>query len=206
MKPSHAAALALVGWSLMLPISGLTGSRPIKYSTYTNERYGISFRYPSDWSLKEGSVELDWGYVGHADNALPHGVTVATVELPSGQGDIVLCFVQVRVDRHATGRECYQSSFLDEGEGFYSPQTPAIRARRYPTVKIGAIQFTEAQESNAGLGHVVVSRYYHTFENGICYEFQLGRNMPPPSPDGIEDAFAPMKDILGSVTIGHPTE
>jgi hypothetical protein len=196
MKPRHAAALALVGWS------ALAGPYPTKYKSYENQEYGISFRYPSYWYLKEGKTKVDFGDLGFADSALLHGVTVATVELPDSITHRVDSFFQVRVDRRASQRECYESSF--SSEGYFNPQNPQSETERFAAVRIGAIQFTEAEEANASAGHGDVERYYHTFANGICYEFQLALGWEQPSPDETEDAFAPLKDILATVAIGPP--
>jgi hypothetical protein len=202
---SHRVNLTALASTLALLSSNLlaVGVLATKYTSYTSGQYGISFQYPIDWTLKEGEVELAFGDLGQADSALPHGVTVATV-VPPHLGDAVDSFFQVRVDRRPSQHECYQSSF--SGEEYYNPQTPSIRTRRYPTVRFGAVQFTEAQESNASAGHGNVSRYFHTFANGMCYEFQLGLNWEQESPDETEDAFAPMKDVLASVTIRQPTD
>lgn len=80
MKPRHAAVLALVGWCLSFPASSLAGSYSTKYSNYTNVEYGFSFQYPSGWMVKEGDgFQLDWGYLGLVETALPHGKTVVIV-------------------------------------------------------------------------------------------------------------------------------
>ena len=73
MKPRHTAALALVGWCLMTPNSSLAATAKPKLLTYTNKAYGVSFQYPSDWTLTEGDqVKLSWGYLGPVRDSLPH--------------------------------------------------------------------------------------------------------------------------------------
>ena len=210
----QAAALAHVGWFLMLPLtfaivpkSSLAAGLKSKVSTYTNQTYGFSFRYPSEWIVKEGDqVNLNWGYLGLVGNSLPHGVTVMALELPSGlspsdqsftQHGIVDKFLKVSVDTGLTPVECNRLAF----HGLEEIQPTG----NFPTVKVGAVQFTEAEEDNAGLGHEAFARYYHVFQNRICYEFQLGLNGNYGSPDGFEDGFSELKDILATVTIRATT-
>jgi hypothetical protein len=206
MSLQHCAALALVGWYLMVPISGLAATARPKLLTYTNKAYGFSFRYRRDWIFKEGDqVNLNWGYLGLVGNSLPHGVTVMALELPFSpspsdqsfsQHGIVEKFLKVTVDAGLTPVECNRSAF----HGLEELQPTG----NFPTVKVGAVQFTEAEEDNAGLGHKAFARYYHVFQNRICYEFQLGLNQNFGSPDEIEDGFAELKYILATVTI-RPT-
>ena len=163
---------------------------------------GFSFRYPSEWIVKEGDqVNLNWGYLGLVGNSLPDGVTVMALELPSPsssdqsftQHGIVDKFLKVSVDTGLTPVECNRLAF----HGLEESQPTG----NFPTVKVGAVQFTEAEEDNAGLGHEAFARYYHVFQNRTCYEFQLGLNQNFGSPDEIEDGFAELKDILATVTI-----
>ena len=79
------------------------------------------------------------------------------------------------------------------------------RLWNFPTVKVGAIQFTEAEENNAGLGHEAFARYYHVFQNRTVLWFQLGLNQNFGSPDEIEDGYAELKDILATLTIRSTT-
>ena len=210
MNIRQAAELALLGWCQAAPASSLAAEAKSKVATYTNQTYGFSLQYPSDWILKEGDkVKLDWGYLGLVGNSLPHGTTVVFVEAPYEPADPpgakflnALIFLQVRVDRNLTPGACNRSSFA----GLDEPGMPGTQPKggKFPTGKVGAIQFTEAQEAEAGMSHQSISRFYHVFQNHICYEFQLGlcetwtmRN----SADELEDDFSDLKDILATLTI-----
>jgi hypothetical protein len=109
MNLRHAAALAPVGWYLMLtlafaiaPAPSLAASAKSKLSTYTNKTYGVSFQYPSDWTLKEGDeAKLNWGYLGEVEVHLPQGVTIAAVQMPKDSypgSDLGMAFLNVSVD------------------------------------------------------------------------------------------------------------
>jgi hypothetical protein len=201
VKSRHAAALAFVGWYLMAsPLAATLANAKSELSTYTNQTYGFSFRYPSDWTLKEGDqVKLDWGYLGPVRDSLPRGAIVAAVVFPFDRSaptgwTTPTQFMKVSVDTSLTSVECNRSAFHGLEEIQAEPG-------KFPTPKVGAIQFTEAQEYNAGAGHKAFARYYHVFQDRTCYEFQLGLNEDLGSPDEIEDGFSELKTILATVTI-----
>ena len=217
MKVRDAVALGLVAWCAITPraLAVTPDSAPAaeaksKNSTYTSDTYGFSFQYPSNWILKEGGrLKLDWGYLGPVGNALPHGVPVVFValEIPYGTSEGFLdafYLVQVRVDTRLTPSQCYQSSFA-------GLEAPGIRrdppkGGKFPTGKIGSIEFTEAQDAEAAMGHQAVGRYYHVFRNGACYEFQLGVNgtWTNLNSDELEDQFSDLKNILATLRFYQP--
>jgi hypothetical protein len=219
MQLRHAAALALVGWYLMTPVPGLAANAKSTLVTYTNEAYGFSFRYPNDCTLTEGNeVELDWGYSGPVGDSLVHGATVAAVELPFDPyhgTDFGGAFLKVSVDTSLTPTECNRTAFgvLAEMQGSYAhyglDSIPQPKHGELPTVKIGAIQFTEAEEDGGGLGHQTFAEYYHVFRNRVCYEFQLGLGTDGSGSTDLkkvdDDAvFRRLEAILATVTI-RPT-
>jgi hypothetical protein len=205
----HTAAAALLGWYLVLvafvvvPVSSLAASSKSKLSTYTNQTYGFSFRYPSDWALKEGDpVKLSWGYLGPVENVLPHGTTVAAVVVPlkPDTGDnFAPQFLSVSVDTTLTAHEC--DRFVPAHKVWAEPDPLAS----HPIVKIGAIRFAKAEDSSAGLGHDRSAQYYHVFKNQTCYEFELGIVASLDPTEGVYDEeLRELKAILATVTI-RPT-
>ena len=205
MKPRHAAALALVAWYLMAPCSTRAASAKSKLSSYTNKAYGFSFRYPSDWTLKEGEpVELSWGYLGQVENSMPHGTMVAAVVAPSQPDDgdnFAPYFLSVSIDSGLTAEAC--GRFAPNGPYEVPPQpgTP-------PIVKVGSIQFVQARDEDGGLGHQRYARYYRVFRNRACYEFETGFVAPEgfnTDDEHSEDVeFEVISPILATVTI-RPT-
>jgi hypothetical protein len=156
VKPRHAAALALVGWYLIAPVFGLAANAKPKLSTYTNDAYGISFRYRSDLALKPGDSELSWGYLGAVENAMPHGTMLAAVVLPY-QPDIpgnYPLFLRVSVDTILSEKDC------DDPTG--------------KRVKVGAIQFNKTEDGDMGMCHQRFANYYRVLKNQACYEFEIG--------------------------------
>jgi hypothetical protein len=201
VKPRNAAALAFLICCLIVANSSLIASAKSTVSTYTNQTYGFSFRYPSDWSLKEGNpVKLSWGYLGPVDNVLPHGTTVAAVVVPFApdNGDnLAPEFLSVSVDSTLTANECIR--FVPAHKRWARPDPLAS----HPARKIGAIEFTEAEDESVGLGHDRSAQYYHVFKNRVCYEFELGL---VENSDMTEDEaeLRQLKAILATVTI-RPT-
>ena len=171
MNRRHAAALALVGWYLMVPGSSLAANARSKLSTYTNKAYVFSFRYPSNWTLTEGDeAKLSFGYLGQPEMALPNSEIVAAVEMPRDlypNTDLGAAFLEVGVDTSATREDCNPSpsAATDPSES---------EQDNYPPEKIGNNQFTKTDDGNLGMGHQAYSVHYTIFRNRACYEFQLG--------------------------------
>jgi hypothetical protein len=161
----HTAARALVILTAftIAPGSSLAASAESKFSTYTNQDYGFSFQYPSEWTVTEGDrVKLSWGYLGPVEPALPRGAPVAALVMPYEPN-----FISVTVDRTLTDSECNRTVF----SGLEDAQP---ERGKFPTVKVGENQFTAAIQNSGGLGHQAFAEYYHVFRNQVCYEFELG--------------------------------
>ena len=199
----HGASLA--GWQLAIillavaaaPMPAPAMREKSRFSTYTNQTYAFSLRYPIGWILTEGDqVRWSWAYVGPASNSLPDGVTLAVLAPPAeSQDDSTAEFLQVRVDTRLTHAQCNRDSFA----GFDESQTEPGKFRK---VKVGGIQFSEAAEGNVGRGQQANLHYYHVFHDRVCFEFLLGinetsRTLPD---DELEDDFAQLKDILATLT------
>lgn len=207
MNPHHAAALVLVGWYLMMPSPSLAATAKSKLRTYTDKTYGVSFQYPSDWTLTEGDQvkELSWGYLGPVNDWLPHGIKVAAVAMPSDSyrgTDFGGAFLKVSVDTTLTLLECHRSAFRD---------WELVKPDEYPAVWVGDNQFSEEDEEDAGMGHQRTAEYYHIYRNEACYEFELGlstagygavENLKSVSGD---DVFDRLMAILATVTVRERT-
>ena len=206
MNVRRVAALALVGWGLLTPNSSLGAGAKSKLLTYTNKAYGVSFQYPSDWTLTEGDqVKLSWGYLGPVDDWLPHGVKVAAVEMPSDSyrgTDFGGAFLKVSVDSTISLLECHRSAFRDWKE---------VKPQEYPTVWVGENQFSEEDEDDAGMSHQRTAEYYHIFRNQACYEFEFG--LSTNGYGAVEnlkrvnggDVFGKLRAVLATVTIRETT-
>ena len=141
--------------------------------TYNNRTYGVSFRYPRKYILKTGDEpHLDLAGLGPVEMnfAQPGGVTVAAVELPRGSyagSDVSSAFFNVSVNPKLTESECSQFSFpaKDQHEVELAPASKLI---------VGDLQFEMMENHTGGAMKDADIKYFHTFQNGACYEFALG--------------------------------
>ena len=140
-------------------------SDPVKSGNFMSRDYGVSFHYPwqyaflsaravanSDSSLKPRSD-------GHDDQ-----FTLARVEIPQGfypDTDFESGYFTLSLNENLNEQECLQT---------LSPATDA----KLDTVSIQGQDFHWIETSSAGHGEASVVRNYVSFENGTCYEIELG--------------------------------
>jgi hypothetical protein len=182
------------------PISASTASQPpakkkprqrkLAASTYTNPTYGVSFRYPTYGSLKEGeqaNLELDGLGPLETNFIHPGGDTISAVELPrklyTGT-DFNAAFFNVSVNPKLTAEQCQQFAFPETTDA----TDPVVSSK----TKVGATEF-QAVEGFAGEENRQADvKYYHVFQNGSCYEFALGlETVAEDIPDEITPAAKP---------------
>lgn len=141
--------------------------------TYNNRTYGVSFRYPRKYILKTGDEpHLDVAGLGPVEMNFvqPGGTAVAAVELPRGSypgSDVSSAFLNVSVNPKLTESECSQFSF-PTGERHEVEAAPASK------LIIGDLQFDMIEDHTGGAMKDADVKYFHTFQNGACYEFALG--------------------------------
>lgn len=138
-------------------------------ATYSDSTYGVSFRYPNTYTLKTGDEpQKDLAGLGPAQMNFvqPGGTTLAAVELPRNAypgSDVSSAFFTVSVNPKLSEAECTQFSSSDSS-------SPADDPAQESTVKMGSLEFNQLEETLKDSD----SKYYHTFQNGTCYEFGLG--------------------------------
>jgi hypothetical protein len=137
-----------------------------KMATYSDATYGVSFRYPDNYILKTGDEpQKDVAGLGpiETDFVQPGGTTLAAVELPRNAypgSDVSSAYFSVSVNPNLSEAECAQFSSLDAS----APEDDQ------PVAKVGSLEFNQTEETLKDFD----SKYYHTFQNGTCYEFGLG--------------------------------
>jgi hypothetical protein len=155
------------------PAQKKSRQRKLSASTYTNPAYGISFRYPKYDSLKDGDkANLQWDGLGPVEMNFvqPGGTTVSAVELPHtlyAGTDFATAFFNVNVNSKMTAEQCQQFAFPDAG---VSENDSAASSK----VKVGATEFNQMEGIGGKDTRQADAKYYHVFENGMCYEFVLG--------------------------------
>jgi hypothetical protein len=167
--------------------------RTLIASSYTNPLYGVSFRYPKNYSLKEGDkANAEWTRLEPiAMNFVePGGSTLTIVELPNrlyADTDLASAFFTVSVNTGLNRASCGQFASSNPGParaeapGEKGDLEPPAAASPLSTSSIEAAQTapldgpsTEVESSGDRGAKHADTKYYHVFENGTCYEFALG--------------------------------
>jgi hypothetical protein len=180
--------------------------------TYSDANSGVSFLYPRKFALASGDkaapqlAAMSMNEVP-MNFAQPGGVAVATVALPGGSypgTDFASAFFNVNVNRSVSEQECAHFAFVDTRNADGEP----VDAEK---VKIGVTDMEMTSDFSASAIKQAETQYYHSYENGACYEYVLGLGTAGyGTKDGIEpvnrdEVFAKLEKILATVKI-NPVE
>jgi hypothetical protein len=133
----------------------------------------------------------------------PGGLAAVSLELPDDAypgTDLASAFFQVNVHKGLGEGECAQ---------FASPESKPDNKNvaQASEVEIGDMDFREVENISGESTKQVDTKYYHTFENGACYEFALGLTTAwDGNEDGVnlvdrEEVFRRLEKILAGVKI-----
>jgi hypothetical protein len=181
--------------------------RTLIASSYANPLYGVSFRYPKNYSLKEGDkANAEWTRLEPIamNFAQPGGTTLTMVELPNRLypgTDLASAFFTVSVNTGLSRATCGQFASSDpgpaatgaSGDGGASPAAVSpVATSSIETSKAELLDgpSTEVDRSGDQGAKHADAKYYHVFENGACYEFALGFETTAPDP-----AAGPIKSV-----------
>jgi hypothetical protein len=137
----------------------------------------------------------------------PGGVAVATVALPDRSypgTDFASAFFNVNVNRSVSEQECAHFAFVDTRNADGEP----VDAEK---VKIGSTNMETTSSFSAGATAQAETQYYHSYENGACYEYVLGLGTEGLATEGgvehvnRDKVFAKLEKILATVKI-NPVE
>jgi len=140
---------------------------------YNDAASGVSFEYPKRYVLKtpDATKKEAVDQVEFAMNFVrPGGVTIASVELPKGTykgTDLASASFNVSVNKNVSEEECGQFSLLQSD----ASGRPAIVPTR---VKVAGMKFQEFEAVEGPDTQQADAKYFHTYQNGACYEFALG--------------------------------
>jgi hypothetical protein len=170
----------------------------VKYSDQTS---GVSFRYPWQYSLKNGkdtdSTSLPMDFVQ------PGGVTAVSVDVPRSfypETDLASAFFRVNVHKSLSEAECGQFALplaLASDKDLVQPSKVAL----------GGLDMQEVEDISGDTTKQADTKYYHLFQNGACYEFALGfstesvGNDETIKPVDREKVFRRLETILATVKI-----
>src|SRR4029077_5437936 len=137
----------------------------------------------------------------------PGGVAVATVALPGGSypgTDFASAFFNVNVNRSVSEQECEHFAFVDTRNADGEP----VDAEK---IKIGSTDMEMTSDFSANAIKQAETQYYHSYENGACYEYVLGLGTEGFATEGgiehvnRDEVFARLEKILATVKI-NPVE
>jgi hypothetical protein len=190
---------------------------------YADKTTGISFQYPRGYALKTGdsATELLATDLIPMDFTQPGGTTLAAVTLPESaypKSDLAAAYFDVSMNKALAADQCGefsvpQNTFAASGN---VPVQATAQVAAPPISKL-LIGDMELQSSEAEAGGETEkgtrdesSKYYHVFQNGVCYEFALkvstvGADSKQASDDtkhvDREEVFRRLEKILATVKI-----
>jgi hypothetical protein len=176
--------------------------------TYRDANSGLSFLYPRKFGLTSGdTAQPQLAAVSRNEAPMnfvqPGGVTVATVALPGGSypgTDFASAFFNVNVNRSVSEQECAHFAFVDTRNADGEP----VDAEK---VKIGSTDMEMTSDFSANAIKQAETQYFHSYENGACYEYVLGLGTEGFAAEGgiehvnRDEVFAKLEKILASVKI-----
>jgi hypothetical protein len=178
---------------------------------YTDANSGVSFQYPRKALLISGDKMTDDRSAATkvAMNFVqPGGITIAKVALPDNSypgTDFASAFFNVNVNRSLSQQECEHFAFVDTR----NPDGEPVDAER---VKVGATEMETTSNFSANAIKQDETQYYHSYENGACYEYVLGVSTEGFAIEGgvqhvnRDAVFAKLEKILATVKINPPAE
>jgi hypothetical protein len=174
--------------------------------TYSDANSGVSFVYPRKYELATGEkAQAAFGEMGAApmNFVQPGGVTVATVALPAASyrgTDFTSAFFNVNVNRSLSAQECSRFALVDNRTAQGAPVDTE-------KVTVGSKEMEMISDFSANGVKQAEAKYYHSYENGACYEFVLGLGTGGfGGAEGVEpvdrtEVFTKLEKILASVKI-----
>lgn len=202
-------AVAPTAVALPAPAKKTPKKRPANV-TYSDPYSGVSFLYPRKFALTSGDKALRQ-LAGVGDVPMnfvqPGGVAVATVALPDRSypgTDFASAFFNVNVNRSVSEQECAHFAFVDTSNADGEP----VDAEK---VKIGSAEMEMTSNFSASVVAQAETQYYHSYENGACYEYILGLGTEGFATEGgvehvnRDEVFAKLEKILATVKI-NPVE
>ena len=141
--------------------------------TYRDAGSGLSFVYPRQFEVTTGEkAEPQFGEMGKApmNFVQPGGITVATVTVPESSypgTDFTTAFFNVNLHRNLTEAQCTQFAFVDKRDSDGETVAPE-------KVTIGSKNMNVTDDFSANALEQAEAKYFHSYENGDCYEYVLG--------------------------------
>jgi hypothetical protein len=169
--------------------------------TYTDKTSGVSFQYPRKYALKTGDAVAD--LISSNDRSMnfmqPGGVALAAVTVPEGaypKSDLASAFFNVSVNKSLTAEQCGEFPLAQD-----NPRPPLSK------LMIGDMELQSIDTLTSAGPRQEMSKFYHAFENGDCYEFALqvattaGETEEGSKAVDRDEVFQKLEKILATVKI-----
>ncbi len=204
-NPSPATAAANISSTpaqSLTPAKKVVKKRPSTVS-YTNQVYGVSFRYPRKYQLEFADSASHGSSEQVAMNFVQSGgISVTTVEVPKGSypgTDLVSASFNVSVNKLLTDDQCFQFASP-------APNSADDLAVKPSQVKLGGMELEEVENLSGPSTKQTDAKFYHVYGNGACYEFALGIETEAGTEDDLtpvnrEVVFGKLEKILATVKI-----
>lgn len=170
---SSAPAVKPVALSTVVPVAAqpspqvmrVTKADPVKGGNFSSRDYGVSFHYPWQYGflnarrIARGDSSLKPKSDGHDGQ-----FTLARVEIPQGfypDTDFESGYFTLSLNENLDEEGCRQT-------------LGAAHDAKLDTISIQGQDFHWLQTSSAGHGQTSTVRNYVAFENGTCYEIEIG--------------------------------
>ena len=148
-------------------------ARTVAYSSST---YGVSFRFPGEFSLTTPGGDDQKSTLPESvptNFVQPGGVTLATIELPSGSAT---SFFSVGANKNLNAEQCHQFAIPDPSDVAGNSPVDSNDASIPSKTSLHGVEFSKVENSTEQED----IKYYHHFEpahdgvGGTCYEFAMG--------------------------------
>jgi hypothetical protein len=197
---------------------------------YSDKASGVAFRYPRKYVLKTGDAadEVVSSTLVPMDFLQPGGVAIATVAIPEGaypKSDLESALFEVSTNKSLTAEQCGEFATAQIGPtvpdsgattqaaatGPTAAQPPAQPVAQPTKLILGDLELQSAEAEGTAENRKETSKYYHVFENGMCYEFALKVATTGVEPDeggkpvDRDEVFKRLEKVLATVKISPVT-
>ncbi|MGA8431400.1 MAG: hypothetical protein WB729_16375 [Candidatus Sulfotelmatobacter sp.] len=190
--------------------------------TYADKTYGISFVYPRRYAIETGDAtkEVLMSSPLPMNFVQPGGVALAAVELPEtgfANTDFSSAFFDVSVNNTLTADQCGEFSVPQskvaptpptaDTNAKQSDSAPAKVDTQSPKLMLGDLEMHGAEAVSGEGTSQSDSKYFHVFQNGVCYEFALNVTTNAAQADASlkhidrDKVFARLETILATAKI-----
>jgi hypothetical protein len=178
---------------------------------YSDKTYGVSFEYPRKYAIETGDAATSLVATTPLpmNFAQPGGVALAAVELPEtgfAETDFSSAFFNVSVNKALNEEQCAQFA-VPQMAPSASADSDSKTGTELSKLMLGDMPLL-GTEAVAGEGTTQSDvKYFHTFENGACYEFALNVTTEArPTEGGLkhvdrDKVFSRLEKILATVKI-----